>query len=298
MVSPTSQSHVSNDSLDVQQLMEEANGDPQEFLMRLQQTRDKANRREAATGHAGESALSSMNQFSRPMMSKEAPLRSLFLDPKVNNLPKSKTQSMYRKKLHMVNQPHISYDIDGDGYVSQEDYWLSKRFDLDGNGVLDPEEQEIGRFIMAQEFFGRHRDDIHLFGDEWKNSEKDNIKKLATSMTFTKKLTELKSSEKHFRDIGSHALTEALQMENKALLKHNFFTNKFDTTAWNDFGANPRPGDYASTTHLGSRHKLFNQRNIKARDYCTGKLHQAEMAKPQYSKRRTSMLTNWKIENG
>ena len=65
--------------------------------------------------------------------------------------------------------PHISYDIDGDGYVSQvraytrvfeysslrlsmhthllettqEDYFLAKRFDLDGNGLLDPDEQEV-----------------------------------------------------------------------------------------------------------------------------------------------------------
>ena len=49
---------------------------------------------------------------------------------------------------------------DGDGIVSQEDYFLAKRFDLDGNGVLDADEREVGRFIMAQEFFRQHRDDI------------------------------------------------------------------------------------------------------------------------------------------
>lgn len=41
------------------------------------------------------------------------------------------------------------------GYVSQEDYFLAKRFDLDGNGVLDPDEQEVKRFLAFSEMLGR-----------------------------------------------------------------------------------------------------------------------------------------------
>ena len=120
------------------------------------------------------------------MMSKLAPLRSNLLDPGINNFPRSKHRSELVKKVKKINMPHISYDIDGDGYVSAEDYFLAKRFDLDGNGLLDPDEQEVGRYIMAQEFFRNHRDDVHLYGPEWNQPEKKNIESLATAQTFQK----------------------------------------------------------------------------------------------------------------
>ena len=56
-----------------------------------------------------------MNAFSRPMMSKLAPLRSNMLDPAINTFPRSKTRKELQKKKMCLNQPHISYDIDGDG---------------------------------------------------------------------------------------------------------------------------------------------------------------------------------------
>ena len=40
------------------------------------------------------------------------------------------------------NIPDISYDLDGDGYVGGRDYVLSKRFDIDGDGKLDPKERK------------------------------------------------------------------------------------------------------------------------------------------------------------
>ena len=124
--------------------------------------------------HDEDSVPEGVNRHSRPAMSSDMPLRSLFLDPLANNMPRSNTQSKLNKLKREINMPHGSYDIDGDGYVSQEDYFLSKRFDLDGNGVLDPDEQEVGRFIMAQDFFENHRDDIHLYGEEWKGTEAEN----------------------------------------------------------------------------------------------------------------------------
>jgi hypothetical protein len=78
--------------------------------------------------------------------------------------------------------PHPSYDLDRDGYVSQEDYRLSKRFDFDGNGVLDPDERSIGRRILSQEFFKRHQNDLHNFGPAFEgNTLKQNVDKLVNS---------------------------------------------------------------------------------------------------------------------
>lgn len=238
--------------------------------------------------------LGGANQFSRPPRSLEKPLRSLLLDPDCNNIPHSKTHSDLRKSMRRVNMPHISYDIDGDGIVSQEDYFLAKRFDLDGNGVLDSDEREVGRFIMAQEFFRQHREDIHLYGDEWKGAEQDNIEILATSQTFQKQLNKLKETEKHFRDVGSQGATKCLNMANKELVKHNFYANKFDTTAWNDHGANPRPTNFSHTHHEGSREKMRHLRKIQSRETSQRILNAAEERRPanQLNKRRTSLITS------
>lgn len=45
---------------------------------------------------------------------------------KVNNIPQVSTQSEFRALIKAQNIPHPSYDIDGDGVVSQEDYALAK----------------------------------------------------------------------------------------------------------------------------------------------------------------------------
>jgi hypothetical protein len=45
---------------------------------------------------------------------------------------------------------------DKDGYVSQQDYKLAKRFDLDGNGVIDAEELVVAKKILSEEFFARN----------------------------------------------------------------------------------------------------------------------------------------------
>jgi len=37
--------------------------------------------------------------------------------------------------------PHISYDLDGDGYVGFKDLVISKHFDLDKDGILNDQER-------------------------------------------------------------------------------------------------------------------------------------------------------------
>ena len=88
------------------------------------------------------------------------PLRSCLLDPEVNNFPLSKTRSELMKRIRYRSIPHSSYDVDCDGFVSTSDYKFAKRFDLDGNGVLDPEERKICKQVLAEEFFQSHSHDI------------------------------------------------------------------------------------------------------------------------------------------
>ena len=74
---------------------------------------------------------------------------------------------------------------DQDGYVSQEDYRLAKRFDLDGNGLLDPEERNIGKQVLADEFFREHAHELEKFGGQFKTrSHSENVQKLAKSVWY------------------------------------------------------------------------------------------------------------------
>ena len=54
---------------------------------------------------------------------------------------KKKTFSQLREKRKKQMQPDISYDIDGDGGVSQLDYFIAKRFDSNNDGILDSQER-------------------------------------------------------------------------------------------------------------------------------------------------------------
>ena len=71
---------------------------------------------------------------------------------------------------------------DLDGYVSQEDYKLAKRFDLDGNGILDPNERRVGQIVLAEEFFQKNKDNLNYFGPQIvKNTFKQNVDQLVNS---------------------------------------------------------------------------------------------------------------------
>ena len=47
-------------------------------------------------------------------------------------------------------QPHPSFDVDGDGVISNLDYYLAKQFDKDNNGMLDRSEVRRMRTVLAK----------------------------------------------------------------------------------------------------------------------------------------------------
>ena len=210
-------------------------------------------------------------------------LKTQWLDPLNNPIPPSKTYSHYHEKMRTINMPHISYDIDGDGIVGPEDLFMAKRFDIDNNGVLDEEEQFIGKQIIAEQFFNAHtpRGDLNLFDEAYLlKSKEQNIKDLASlqGMHFKKMITSLKNTEKLLQTSGSQNMQSALTVWNPELIKHNYFTNKFDATAWNDFGA-PGPRDpmfHMQTNHGGSLETLKNLRKNKDRFYCQDRMEIAK----------------------
>ena len=61
-------------------------------------------------------------------------------NPLTQSTPMTRTRLLELRKKE--NIPDISYDLDGDGYVGNRDYVLSKRFDIDGDGKLNPTEKK------------------------------------------------------------------------------------------------------------------------------------------------------------
>lgn len=53
-----------------------------------------------------------------------------------------KTRTKLAEKRHAERKPHISFDLDGDGYVGGKDYVVAKQFDKNGDGILDAEERK------------------------------------------------------------------------------------------------------------------------------------------------------------
>ena len=48
--------------------------------------------------------------------------------------------------------PHISYDLDGDGYVGGRDLVIAKHFDLDKDGILNAEEKNNAMKALKEGF--------------------------------------------------------------------------------------------------------------------------------------------------
>jgi hypothetical protein len=59
------------------------------------------------------------------------------------------TNSLWLSRWKSV-QPDLSFDIDGDGVVSNEDLLIAREFDQDGNGVLDTDERRTLRRSLAK----------------------------------------------------------------------------------------------------------------------------------------------------
>ena len=61
-----------------------------------------------------------------------------------------KTRTKITQQRRAERIPHISYDLDNDGYVGGKDYVISKQFDRDGDGKLNEEERKAAFEAIAK----------------------------------------------------------------------------------------------------------------------------------------------------
>jgi len=234
-------------------------------------------------------------KYARPRPCFHAPLKSVFLDPKANTFPNSKTKNSLMKKIRNINIPHESYDIDGDGVVDQDDMKFAKKFDVNGTGVLSAKEQLIGKRMLSEEFFSSNKKDLHLYSDEFlKNTEEDNVKNLTSSHAFTETFNAIKLKRQSLRNYSSERLFSCMKFPAEDLIKYNFYNDKFDATAWSDYGAMPRKVAYKHHDDIrGSRERMNFLRKMRNRDYCAGRLESAEDNKPKFSTKKIGLITNF-----
>jgi len=199
--------------------IDESDFSSQQYLMkmRIEKDRDAMAKQQKELEEIGE-----YNAYSRPRASKTIPLRSCFFDPEINNIPPSKTQSELKKKIKLSSIPHPSYDLDCDGFVSSDDYKFAKRFDLDGNGVLDPRERKVCKKLLAHEFFQAHTDDISNFGEQYAlNSHKQNVEKLSNALDFEQSYKTLRKKERSILANSTKQVLDCMQVPDDTLTRHN-----------------------------------------------------------------------------
>ena len=223
------------------------------------------------------------------------------MDPDTSLFPPSKTWSQLRRRIALIENPSLTYDLDGDGFVGQEDYRLSKHLDADDNGQLHTTARNRGKRIIAEEFFKKHGDGIAKFGGAYTNkSVAQNVDELAADPHFPLVLRKLRDKERSLMGRASGPILSCMQLEGEGLelTKHNFYTDKFDATAWNDFDAIPRAAShFGLTDHGGSRKRLMFSRKQIVREGNQDKLDCADSIKPHYNTRKSNMITNIAMEN-
>jgi len=89
-----------------------------------------------------------------------------------------------------------------------------------------------------------------------------------------------------------------MQLPDDTLTKHNYFVDKFDTTAWNDFDAIPRSSSqFGKDEHAGSRKRMMFIRMETLRQSGNIKLEDSWEKAPKVNTRRTNFITNVAMEN-
>jgi hypothetical protein len=64
--------------------------------------------------------------------------------------PQFDTRSRLNEYRRLSNLPHHTFDVDGDGVISQEDFLLANKFDDNGDGVLQDDERHELRKKMVE----------------------------------------------------------------------------------------------------------------------------------------------------
>lgn len=140
------------------------------------------------------------------------PLKTLLLDDSKRNIPRHRTRSQLLSSRKRTNIPHMSFDVDMDGVVSELDMKYAKAFDLDGDGILNKEERSLLRHAMAKDMYQEHKVVHNLSETPITDAQLEaNALKLAESVNFTEDFNRLHQKQQRSNIAGATGGISAIQ---------------------------------------------------------------------------------------
>jgi hypothetical protein len=138
---------------------------------------------------------------------------------------------------------------------------------------------------------------IHLFGPGYANkSLKENVETLANSKIFERSYSRLKQIEVKLRQAGSQEMVDGMALADQRLTKYNFYSNKFDTSAWTDVDAIPRTASFTLPPNGSRKHMMFMRREAD-RASADEEFQRRLKDTPATHFRRVNLITDTKNEN-
>ena len=149
-----------------------------------------------------------------PSLSMVAPNKTVWLDQnEAARLKRHKTRSDLLQTCKTATVPHISYDIDGDGIVNQDDLKVARMVDPQGLGVLDEAGTLRGKKLLAKKYLDFNQDERwfkHIAPDIAAMSREDAVDYLASTKDFAKVMFKLRLKERPGNGTGGRGSRAAL----------------------------------------------------------------------------------------
>ena len=123
-----------------------------------------------------------------------------------------------------------------------------------------------------------------MFGEEIAScSHKENVQKLSRAPNFERTLTLLKGVEDSLRGRSSKEMVGCMASVHADAVKKNFYTDKFNATAYTNFEAVPVSERSLGGDHHGSRLRLMESRKFEQRKDCAERMTIAEDKIPKFT---------------
>ena len=193
-----------------------------------------------------------------------------------------------RMTLQKLNQqrksadlPHHSYDVDGDGFVSNLDYFLAKRFDVDKDGKLNEKElsaakkaKESGyldQFVFGLERYGPIQSSCQVRPASTYHSSQGKLEKLPNNLRFLQREGKVLVAEdfrplegtKTFHRRSESALTNVVNRTRTALAQSRKQQSALELrSAYGDL-SNPKQGKDAHNIKLRNQSQEQLEKLVK-----------------------------------
>ena len=128
--------------------------------------------------------------------------------------PQHRTVTELKQHRRQSMRPHHTFDVDGDGTVSQTDLALATKFDDDKNGVLDDDEQTQLRKQMVEKTVQEYRNLPRGAGKETEEMIKDftkNLDETVKAPNFLEKFNKLQIQTRISATSNSTKMEQSLQ---------------------------------------------------------------------------------------